>query len=161
MAHELDIAAVDFHRTYANLSTALHLCGRLEEAVAVALEGVQWAKTRGLWRLQGSFLEANAAAALVDLGRWDEARTLLDQRDRPIVEGVSLLNHAVVAGTLAVRTGRLADARALLDPARHSVANLRDAQFTGPIHGGLVELAIAEERFDDAIDLADTRRSPS
>jgi hypothetical protein len=97
MAHELDIAAVDFHRTYANLSTALHLCGRLEESIAVALEGVQWAKSRGLWRLQGSFLEANAASALVDLGRWDEARTLIDQRDRPIVEGVSLLNHAVVA----------------------------------------------------------------
>ena len=155
MAHELDIAAVDFHRTYANLSTALHICGQLEEAVAVALEGVQWAKTRGLWRLQGSFLEANAASALVDLGRWDDARTLLDQRDRPIVEGVSLLNHAVVAGILAVRTGRLADARVLLDPARNAVANLRDAQFTGPIHGGLIELAIAEERFDDAIDLAD------
>ena len=102
MAHELDIAAVDFHRTYANLSTALHICGQLEEAVAVALEGVQWAKNRGLWRLQGSFLEANAASALVDLGRWDEARTLLDQRDRPIVEGVSLLNHSVVAGILAV-----------------------------------------------------------
>ena len=155
MAHELDIAAVDFHRTYANLSTALHICGQLEEAVAVALEGVQWAKTRGLWRLQGSFLEANAASVLVDLGRWDEARTLLDQRDRPIVEGVSLLNHSVVAGILAVRTGRLADAHALLDPARNAIANLRDAQFTGPIHGGLIELAIAEERFDDAIDLAD------
>ena len=155
MAHELDIAAVDFHRTYANLSTALHNCGQLEEAVAVALEGVQWAKKRGLWRLQGSFLEANAAAALVELGRWDEARTLLDQRDRPIVEGVSLLNHAVVAGSLAVRTGRLADARALLDSARNAVANLRDAQFTGPIYGGLIELAIAEERFDDAIDLTD------
>ena len=151
MAHELDIAAVDFHRTYANLSTALHNCGQLEEAVAVALEGVQWAKKRGLWRLQGSFLEANAAAALVELGRWDEARTLLDQRDRPIVEGVSLLNHAVVAGSLAVRTGRLADARALLDSARNAVANLRDAQFTGPIYGGLIELAIAEEQFDDRV----------
>jgi len=155
MAHELDIAAVDFHRTYANLSTALHICGQLEEAVAVALEGVRWAKSRGLWRLQGSFLEANAASVLVDLGRWDDARTLLDQRDRPIVEGVSLLNHSVVAGILAVRTGRLADAHALLDPARNAIANLRDAQFTGPIHGGLIELAIAEERFDDAIDLAD------
>ena len=54
MAHELDIAAADFHRTYANLSTALHNCGQLEEAVAVALEGVQWAK-KGPWRLQGSF----------------------------------------------------------------------------------------------------------
>ena len=155
MAKELQLSAIDFHRTHANLSTAYQMCGELERSLAVALDGVEWAKRRALWRLQGAFLEANAASALIELGRWDEARTLLDQRERPIVEGVALLNHALVAGVLAVRTGRLDEARALLTPARHAIARLGDAQFTGPIYAGLVELAIAEGRLADAVELAD------
>ena len=119
------------------------------------MEGVEWARSRGLWRLQGSFLEANAAASLVELGRWSEAQSVLDRRERPTTEGVSVLNHAVSAGPLAVRTGRLADARSLLFDAQKGVAGLRDAQFTGPIYAGLAELAIAEGRHRDAVTLTD------
>jgi DNA-binding CsgD family transcriptional regulator len=129
--------------------------GDLEASVACALEGVEWARRRGLWRLQGSFLEANAAASLMDLGRWDEAMSLLDLRDRPITEGVALLNHALTAGLLMVRTGRLAEARRLLAPAREAIATLGDAQFTGPITLGVIELALTDGRLDDAMAAAE------
>jgi DNA-binding CsgD family transcriptional regulator len=155
MAHELQMSVIDFHRAYANLSTGLQVCGELEASVACAVEGVAWAKGRGLWRLQGAFLEANAAAALMDLGRWDEARAMLDIRDRPITEGVALLNHALTAGVLSVRTGRLGEARRLLAPARAATSTLGDAQFTGPITLGAVELALADGRLDDAMADAD------
>ena len=155
LAHELELTAIDFHRTYSNLSTCLHACGDLEEAVAVAMEGVEWARGRGLWRLQGSFLEANAAASMVELGRWSEAQGLLDRRERP---------HDRRGGAAKPR-GR---GRAIGGADRSAgggtkpplgraegVAGLRDAQFTGPIYGGLVELAIAEGRYGDAETLAD------
>jgi DNA-binding CsgD family transcriptional regulator/tetratricopeptide (TPR) repeat protein len=154
LAHELQMSVIDFHRVYANLSSCLESCGELEEAVEVALEGVAWARTRGLWRLQGTFLESNAASTLLELGRWDEARVLLERREQPITEGVARLNHALVAGPLYVRTGRLDAARAILLPAFEQVRSIRDAQFTGPVFGGIVELAIAEDRFDDAQRLA-------
>jgi DNA-binding CsgD family transcriptional regulator/tetratricopeptide (TPR) repeat protein len=154
LAHELQMSVIDFHRVYANLSSCLESCGELEEAVDVALEGVAWARTRGLWRLQGTFLESNAASTLLELGRWDEARVLVERREQPITEGVARLNNALVAGPLNVRTGRLDQARASLMPAYDQVRSIRDAQFTGPIYGGVVELAIAEDRFVDAQRLA-------
>ena len=155
MAHELQMSVIDFHRAYANLSTALQVGGDLEGSIACALEGVEWARRRGLWRLQGSFLESNAAAALMDVGRWDEAMALLDLRDRPITEGVALLNHALTAGLLLVRTGHVAEARRLLGPASEATATLGDAQFTGPITLGVIELALADGRLDDAMAAAD------
>jgi DNA-binding CsgD family transcriptional regulator/tetratricopeptide (TPR) repeat protein len=149
LAHELRLNGIDFHRAYSNLSSGLQIAGRLEESVAVALEGVGWAKARGMWRLQGVFLEANAAAALVELGRWDEARLLLDLSNRPPTQGVALLNHAVVAGALHVRSGDLAAAREILVTAAEATRRLRDAQFSGPIYVGLVELLLAEGRLDE------------
>jgi DNA-binding CsgD family transcriptional regulator/tetratricopeptide (TPR) repeat protein len=154
MAHELQMSVIDFHRVYANLSSCLESCGELEEAVDVALEGVAWARTRGVWRLQGTFLESNAASTLLELGRWSEALQLVERRDLRVTEGVARLNSALVAGPLNVRLGRLETARATLNLAIDRVRTIGDAQFAGPIYNGVVELAIAEGRFDDACRLA-------
>jgi ATP/maltotriose-dependent transcriptional regulator MalT len=150
MAHEQQLSAIDMHRVYANESSALQICGDLEASVRSAMDGVSWARTHSLWRLQGSFLESNAAAALFEMGRWDEAAELLSTGRGEIREGVARLNHALVAGTLAVRRGELAVAHGLLGEARDAVLRIRDAQFCGPIFVGFVSLALAEGRLDVA-----------
>jgi ATP/maltotriose-dependent transcriptional regulator MalT len=153
LALELD-RADEMHRAYANLATALQLCGRLDEAERVALEGGQWARRRGMWRLQGAFLDGTAADVLVERGRWDEARALL-QFDERELQGVARLHVAMTAGQLAVRTGRHDEAHRRLDEQRPALARIRDTQFTGPIYRGLAELAIAEGRLADVQVLVD------
>jgi DNA-binding CsgD family transcriptional regulator/tetratricopeptide (TPR) repeat protein len=148
LAIELD-RADEIHRAFANLSTALDLCGRADEAIAMALEGIEWAN-RNRYRLQGAFLEGNAANILFQHGRWADAERLLHGDDRADVGGVATINKALTAGPLAIHTGRLDDARRVLRDARERVARLRDAQFTGPIMVALVELALIENRPVDA-----------
>ncbi|MDQ2689905.1 MAG: AAA family ATPase, partial [Chloroflexota bacterium] len=154
LARALD-RAYEIHRAYSNLSTALEVCGKADEAAEVALEGVEWARRHGMWRLQGAFLEGNAASALFHAGRWADASSLLATEEQPAVEGVALLNQAVTAGPLAVHTGRLDDARRLLTRARKRIGRLRDMQFTGPISVALAELELADGSPESAIELVE------
>ncbi|HEX4908589.1 MAG TPA: AAA family ATPase, partial [Actinomycetes bacterium] len=71
-------AAKDEARACVNLSDLLDDLGRLEEAVAVATEGIEVATAAGLRRTFGAFLAGNAAASLYHLGRWDETVELTD-----------------------------------------------------------------------------------
>jgi DNA-binding CsgD family transcriptional regulator/tetratricopeptide (TPR) repeat protein len=147
--------ALEIHRGYANLSTALDLCDRADEAIDVAREGVAWARGRGMWRLQGAFLGGNAAHILFHRGRWPEAEAYLRTDDDPPIEGVAVLNQALTAGPLALRTGRLGDARRILSRAWDGIDRLHDVQFTGPIAVGLAELTLAEGRPGDVAPLVD------
>jgi DNA-binding CsgD family transcriptional regulator/tetratricopeptide (TPR) repeat protein len=69
-------AAKDEARACVNLSDLLNDLGRLEEAVTVAMEGIEVARAAGLRRTFGAFLAGNAAAALHNQGRWDETAEL-------------------------------------------------------------------------------------
>lgn len=114
----LRVGAVDdLFRAYANLTTALDLVGRREEAVVIANEGMAEAERLGLANVHGWFLAANAADSLFALGRWAEARaasiTALEVRPTELGPLNPLLNLATVeietnAGELAGRVlGRL------------------------------------------------------
>jgi DNA-binding CsgD family transcriptional regulator/tetratricopeptide (TPR) repeat protein len=69
-------AAKDEARACVNLSDLLNDLGRLEEAVTVAMEGIEVARAAGLRRTFGAFLAGNGAAALYNQGRWDETARL-------------------------------------------------------------------------------------
>jgi len=75
LAAELGLAK-DEARACVNLSDLLNDLGRLEEAVVVAMEGIEVATAAGLRRTFGVFLAGNAAAALYNQGRWDETAEL-------------------------------------------------------------------------------------
>ncbi|WP_286278822.1 tetratricopeptide repeat protein [Naasia aerilata] len=62
-----------------NLSDAFHLTGRFEEAVAVAVEGTENARRRGLERTSGAILMSNTVEPLFALGDWTRANEVLDR----------------------------------------------------------------------------------
>jgi hypothetical protein len=76
-------------RTLVSRSDGLVAAGRLEEAVVVALDGLQQARRFGLVHRNGSILASNATEALLALGRWEQA----EQVSREGLE-FSLSGHA-------------------------------------------------------------------
>ena len=86
---------------YLALASTLFDCDALEESVAVGREGSEWA--RGM-RYPG-FADM-AIEGLIPLGRYDEAQAIFD--GIPLGwDGVADLWAGVLAGVVAVRSGRL------------------------------------------------------
>jgi DNA-binding CsgD family transcriptional regulator/tetratricopeptide (TPR) repeat protein len=64
-------------RAYTNVSDALEMAGRHEEASEVGRQGLAFARTVGLAGRWDIYLAYNAAEPLLALGRWDEADELI------------------------------------------------------------------------------------
>ena len=143
-AHEVG-EPVPIGVAYLSLASTLHDCNELEESVQVGLEGSAWA--RGM-RYPG--FQAMAVEGLLPLGRWREAGQIFDQISMSSHDGAGSNWNGTFAGIVAVRSGRLTDAQALLDIRRDGASLLTDAAFAGNLGGGLIELAMAEGRLDDA-----------
>ena len=145
----------DTGRGFANLSSTLLICGEQEESFTVALEGIAWARSVGASGGYGRFIATNAVDAAIQLGRWDEAQSIIDEVLIGHPEGANRISMASVVGPFYVHRGRLEEAEHLLEDGRALVDPLAEAQFTGQMYAGLVELALATGRIDDAIVLAD------
>ena len=140
----------DIGRGFANLGSTLLICGAAEESLQVAMDGVAWAARVGASRGYGRFIAGNAIDAAVQLGRWAEAQGMVDALLAGEGEGVNRLGMIAVVGSLYARLGRSAEAERLLDEGRKLVEPFHEAQFTGPMHVGLVELLLATGRIDQA-----------
>ena len=141
-------------RAHANYSSILLVCGAFEESLEIAEAGVAWARSAGAFEGYGRFIRSNVADAQIDLGRWDAAEQTIDELLSAEVAGGTRLGIISAAGKFLVRRGRSADARPLLAEGRVLVESMRDAQFTGPIYVGLVELALTDEDARTASTLA-------
>jgi len=64
-------------RNRLNHSDALHLMGRYDDAVAVALDGLRAAEKYGMERSFGTYLEGNAAESMLATGQWSAAADLI------------------------------------------------------------------------------------
>ena len=130
---EADQAVNETLRSYANLSTILDISGRLEEAVVDALAGSEQAAR---WHVYGKhywFPRGNAAWSLIRLGRWHEARSILEAGDA-LTEGVSEVFVQNMLAYLAILDGRSEDAHRHLERVFSKSAEIVDPQFQGPIH---------------------------
>ena len=136
--------------TYLGLASTLYDCDALAEAVEIGRQGSEWARGS---RYPG--FDTMPVEALVPLGRWREAEAILTSAADELDEGSGALWNANFAAVIAVRSGRAADARELLVPARSAKGLLSDAAFAGYLAGGLIELALLESRFDDARSAVD------
>jgi DNA-binding CsgD family transcriptional regulator/tetratricopeptide (TPR) repeat protein len=132
--HGVDVD--DVLRAYANLCDLLDLTGELERAAALAQRGVEEAGQHGLERSFGAWFTADAAAVLLKLGRWDEARERLHAAlPRMTLGGLAAINLYQALATLEVGRGELdRAARHLGDAVRLFEKVFVGAQHIGPIY---------------------------
>jgi DNA-binding CsgD family transcriptional regulator/tetratricopeptide (TPR) repeat protein len=105
-----------------------------------------------------SLMGSIAAAALQQLGRWDEAYRLLAEGrtgshgapDGNAESAVTAVTRTLVSGALAVDRGDHDRARERLETARAWCHQVGDGRLNGLLHRALAELAAWQERFDDA-----------
>ncbi|MEZ0240338.1 MAG: LuxR C-terminal-related transcriptional regulator, partial [Chloroflexota bacterium] len=140
----------DRGRSYANLSSTLLICGSGEESLRVSLDGMAWARGVGATNGYGRYLAGNAVDAAVRVGRWDVAAELAEDLMASDVIGVNRLGMITVLGVFYARRGDTGEAERLLEEGRATVAPLHEAQFTGQVYVGLVEIALTTGRADQA-----------
>jgi len=118
-------------RAYINGSQAIDNDGRVEEALALGLQGVEAAHRLGLDRAAGDQLSQQAAWRLIRLGRYAQASRVI----RPAFENATLsFNIAAtrnVVGFLAAVRGDFERAEALLDEAWEQMQHTGSLQLIG------------------------------
>jgi tetratricopeptide (TPR) repeat protein len=130
---EQEGAIDDLLRSYANASSVLHQGGRYQEAIVEAQSAAALAGKFGL----GSWVMAmrgNAAEALFDLGRWDEAAELVSAEVVGGESAVSVLMEARVGARLAIGRGEYEEAARQLERSGELEERVVDPQFIGPHH---------------------------
>ena len=144
----------DIARAIVNLAAIYRDAGRMTEGTEVALEGIRVAEQLGLERRKGVWCRCDAAEALIPLGRYDEARRLLEEGAALGPAGVDAVRTDYVTGHLMIRLGDFDAATEHLERARTNGEHLLDGQLVAPLHAGLVELATSLGDVDEARRLA-------
>lgn len=103
LARDLDDPDVAF-RASLNLSTALALFGRRDEAIDVTRDAIDRARNDGLEVAYGNSLRGNIAEALFNAGRWDEAREMIRTALEWSPDPVAFADASVTAAMLEVET---------------------------------------------------------
>lgn len=140
----------ELFRVYANLTTVLDLAGRHEEAVAVASEGIEAARSAGLEAVYGNFLRGNAADSLFLLGRWQEARAMSQIALEWLPAGVNFLNTLVALATVEIELSAGEVAGRLLGQTLLELEAVRDAQQAVPLHLAAASFALWRGDIPDA-----------
>ena len=141
-------------RAYINGSQAIDNDGRVEEALALGLQGVEAAHSLGLDRAAGDQLSEQAAWRLIRLGRYAQASRVI----RPAFENATLsFNIAAtrtVAGFLAAVRGDFERAEALLDEAWEQMQHTGSFQLVGLALAWRITLCLWQGQLERAGRLA-------
>ncbi len=127
---------------HSHLAVALELVGRLEEAHAVASEGIEVAARQGVTRTFGSVLQASAVRALYQLGRWDEASAAAESALALGAVGSGRLSLLAMRGLLAVGRGEMDEAEVVLAEADALVEATTPLDVQRWLTAAIAELAI-------------------
>ena len=141
----------DLFRAYLNLSDVLGgPLNRLEESLQLALDGVERSRRVGMAGDYGVSLQCNAAAALVELGRFAEAAEVLSAAERRNPSEMAAIDLHRCWARLQVCRGSFDDAVAQLGAARQLMAKTVDPPYHVPLHAIEAELALWQGRPVDA-----------
>jgi DNA-binding CsgD family transcriptional regulator/tetratricopeptide (TPR) repeat protein len=113
-AQALDIAgrhgtADQISHVYVNAIATNLIASHHDNAVRLAVAGLEHARRVGTLTSDGALMAGNAATALVLLGRWDEALETVHP-NRSAIDGVFGLDAAIVAARIALWRGRIDEA---------------------------------------------------
>jgi ATP/maltotriose-dependent transcriptional regulator MalT len=137
----------DLGRVHACLATVLDQAGRSADAVEVFLAGADVVRQFGALGRFGPHHLPDAANSLLSLGRREEAERLLDEVfDLDLRSPALRVRPLTVRGTLRLRTGDLAGARADLRRVPDEVPAQLDPQDATPVLAGLAEAALWDGR---------------
>jgi len=151
-------SAEDIVRAYINGSQGIDTAGRIEEALAMGLEGITEAERLGMSHATGDQLRMQAGWRLSRMGRIEDAQRIvlpaLDEATTPF--NVAGLQN--VAGHLAAERGEFDLAEQLLDGAWELMRRSGGSQLIGPasawrvlLHLQRGELDLARERLWDGL----------
>jgi predicted ATPase len=144
-------------RGYVNLSDALELAGRHDEAAQVAREGIALADRAGMSRTLGAFLTSNLVESLIRMGRWDEAERLAAEAHNDTPEGVFGIGVLTHRAELAAMRGRYQEADADLRAARRWLSHSTGDQYTLSVRYAGVLVAVGQGELGVARRLATER----
>jgi DNA-binding CsgD family transcriptional regulator len=147
--------ADDIGRGFVNLTDELHDCGETSDALAEVTLGIKIADEYGIGHMYGYYIRLNGVNAAYALGRWDEARRLLEEAlargpsgsGAEIYRLANTLPFLVGEGSFEAADIGIARGLALLD-------NNPGAQFIGPVHVAAAERALWRRAPLEALELA-------
>jgi ATP/maltotriose-dependent transcriptional regulator MalT len=140
----------DAARAYANLVDVMNCSGHLAEAGQAAEEAFAFALAHGVARFFGVFGLCEGASALQRMGRWRDARALIERARRYEVPGTSELFVQERLVLLDVWQGRHRDAERRIERLRPAVEHTVEAQWVGPLAEAAAELQLWRGRPGDA-----------
>jgi tetratricopeptide (TPR) repeat protein/DNA-binding CsgD family transcriptional regulator len=152
LAHELDDPDVAFRATL-NLTTALALLGRRDEAIDVTEAAIEQARRDGLEVAYGNPLRGNIAEALFNAGRWTEARATIRTALEWSPDPVAFADASVTAAMLEVESSVDERAASLLGWRPLQVDHAPDPQLEVPATRAAATFALWRG------DVADARRA--
>ena len=152
LARELDNPDAAF-RASLNLTTALALFGRRDEAIEVTRAAVERARTDGLEVAYGNSLRGNIAEALFNAGRWSEARETIRTALEWSPDAVAFADASVTAAMLEVETSVDERAASLLGWQPLEIDHAPDPQLEVPATRAAASFALWRG------DVADARRA--
>jgi len=149
LARELDDPDVAF-RASLNLTTALALFGRRDEAIEVTREAIEWARKDGLEVAYGNSLRGNIAEALFNAGRWAEARETIRTALEWSPDAVAFADASMTAAMLEVETSVDERAASLLGWRPLEIDHAPDPQLEVPATRAAASFALWRGDVSDA-----------
>jgi DNA-binding CsgD family transcriptional regulator/tetratricopeptide (TPR) repeat protein len=140
----------DHVRCVVNLSETLDLSGRTEEALAVVRATLPVIREAGEPLAYGTFLEIQYANELLRVGRTAEADAALPARIPGDLTGPTILFMLDVRARIALTRGNDDEARRSLETLRRQGLGTRDSQWFESVEFTAAELAVREDRLEDA-----------
>lgn len=133
------------------LTAALEIAGRAEQAHAIALDGYAVTVARGVERTYGSVLQATAMRALYLLGRWDEAEAGIRAALDGGAIGTGRLGLLTVQALIAVGRGRQGDAEASLAESTDLIDGTTPQDARRWVAAASAELCLWQGRWTDGL----------
>jgi DNA-binding CsgD family transcriptional regulator/tetratricopeptide (TPR) repeat protein len=138
-------------QTQVFLPQVLAATGRLEDALADVLEGLEPTRRVGLGQTYRSFLMFFASDLLFRLGRWEEADRWSQEAIETAAEpSLSALNAQLGRARLEIARGEFTAAAQRLEEARRGYSQAGIPQFVSPFAEGQAAMAVWQARPEDA-----------